>query len=333
MSAFFMLLLPVLGLGLLVVLGAVWEWLRPLDCQPLRIDPFFARNDEYFARRFRVIAADWWAGNDEARVHGEASFPAEHNEKNTLFCESLRAEPGSVFESEIWCRQDLQLAGNCRARAVLSDESATLGEFCHIERWAHAERALTLARGSCVAARTTCAGLLTMTSGCKTRLLSARELRWQGERRPEAFSPPPNSARWKLLAAAPASRAPDGTLFVDGNVVIDENAHIDVPLVVRGSLLVRRGAVLARDVKAHDDAILEGVELIGNLTALGSLRVGDGSRVRGCLRGDREVWIGDGVNIGEASAAVAVVGGRVVLTGSGSCSGRIKALKDWVEVA
>jgi hypothetical protein len=55
--------------------------------------------------------------------------------------------------------------------------------------------------------------------------------------------------------------------------------------------------------------------------------------VRGCLRGDREVWIGDGVNIGEASAAVAVVGGRVVLTGSGSCSGRIKALKDWVEVA
>lgn len=325
------LLLPVLGIGLLLLAGAFLEWRRPKDARPLQVDQGFSRNDAHFADRFKALASPWWQEEGKAlRLPPRLEGGRRHSEP--CLAEDLDAGPGTFFGQELWIRGMGHLGEGSQARAILCEQALVLGRGCHVERWVHAEDCLTADEGCHLGARVTSGRVISLGPGCRANLISGAEIHWIT--RSHAFPVPlsPRIQRWESLEGGITSETPDGTVFVDGDVLVETNAHIDFPLVVRGHLFIRRDALLASDIKTHGDLVLEHAEVLGNLTALGRLVVGDGAVVQGCLRGDKGVWLGDRILLGRPHRLVAVVGKHIQLSGHGTLHGRMKALDGMVEV-
>ena len=336
-----LLLLPCLALALLMALLALREWRAPQDAAPLAIDSSYSRNDKFFAEHFRRLSEPGWQASDPLE-HGPVTLPAGTLQEQVLLVESLRSGPQATLKQEAWARSYLSLGPRSRARALVCDGRILLGQDCVIEDWLHGDGEVVLDDHAQVAGRITSERQITLGAGCRSRLISAPSIQWRGPHRPVDLEIPSHAGnrlwRRRIPETGPdcelyrrENRAGD-TVFRSGNLILGSDEGIDYSLVVRGDLYIRRGAVIAGDIKAHGDLTVEGCDVVGNLCCGGRLRVGAGSTVQGSLRGDVLVWLGDGVQIGRPGQPQAVVGDRVLLAGSGRVHGRIRALAGWIEV-
>jgi len=328
-------------LGALLVLPAILEWLRPKDAKPLPIDNAWSRRDTVFAENFRRIAQPWWEttpGSEQARIE----LPSGHLQETTLLGHSVESGADARFMEEVWCRERLVLGSCNHARALLSDDSIELGRGTQVERWVHADMEVRINQDSLVHARVTSSGLIHLDRGCRTQLLCAPTIQWSGIAQPIPIEIPTHARKWFRRGKIPEAgksweikREDNGqarTVFVNGDLILDHEADIEFPLVVRGNLYIRKGALIAGDLKAHGDLLVENSAVLGSLTCKGHLVVGSGSSVQGCLMGGESVWLGDGVIIGHPERLQAVSGHHVTLTGKGAVHGRIHAFTSLIEV-
>ena len=336
-----LLLAPMLLLGLVLGAPGLLEWLRPQDDMPLFIDRLYAKDDDIFADRFRQMASNWWS-EPEPLGHGRVDLGAGMEVHRALLVESLTAAGGVLLTEEAWARRALSMGAGSQSRALVCDGGIHLGEGCEVERWVHGDGEVLLDPHCTVAARITSWERIWLGAGCRSRLIAAPTVSWEGPRRPLALEIPTHARRWLRRRQIPETgRTWDiprfglergSTAFVTGDLILDAEADVDFPLVVRGNLYIRRGALIAGDIKAYGDLVVEGSTVVGNLCCGGRLVVGEGSWVQGCLRGDTLVWLGDEVVVGRPERAEAVVGERVILAGTGTVHGRITALAGWIEV-
>jgi cytoskeletal protein CcmA (bactofilin family) len=330
-------LLPLLAL----LLPALREWQRPTDSGPLSIDASYARQDEVFADRFRLIAEDWWRGPEAS--DGLRKLESRHREARPILAAELVGGAEVHLLEEAWTRGDLTLGPRAEARALLSEGSVHLGAGSHVSRWVHGAGPVRLEERCRVDARVTSADCIHLGAGCRSTLLSAPDIDWEGPLESLPIEIPSHARRWLRRRRIPEAGKTwdiprkwvnsDGTVFIRGDLILDEEADVDFSLVVWGNLYLRKGALVAGDIKAHGDLLVENSAVVGNLCCLGRLVVGAGSSVQGCLRGDDLVWLGDGVIIGRPDSPEAVVGQRVTLCGRGTVHGRIRALSQHIEVS
>ncbi len=336
-----LLMLPFLGGGLLLILPGLMEWLRPQDAKPVPIDGLYAKHDGVFADRFRQLAAPWWDDPD-AMGHGRMTLAADTTLARPILAETLTAGAGVVLLEEAWALKALTLGPGAQARALVSDGTIDLERGCQVQRWIHGDGAVFLGEDCEVTARITSMERVWMAAGCQSQLISAPTIEWQGPYRPMQVEIPTHARKWiqrrrihetgKNWDIPRQGGGPGSTAFVNGDLILDSDADVDFPLVVRGNLYIRRGALIAGDIKAHGDLVVEGSTVVGNLCCSGRLLVGEGSWVQGCLRGDALVWLGDEVVIGRADRPEAVVGDRIILAGNGRVHGRLRALAGWITV-
>lgn len=330
-------LLPLLAL----LLPALREWQQPTDSGALNIDASYARQDEVFADRFRVIAEGWWQGPEAS--DGFRRYEPGHRETRPILAAGLECGAEVQLLEEAWTRGDLVLGPRSEARALLSEGSVHLGADTHVTRWVHGAGPVHLEERCRVDARITSAEDIHLGAGCRSTLLSAPNIEWEGPLESLPIEIPSHARRWlRRRRISEAGKSwdiprkwvnPDGTVFVRGDLILDEEADVDFSLVVWGNLYLRKGALVAGDIKAHGDLLVENSAVVGNLCCLGRLVVGAGSSIQGCLRGDDLVWLGDGVIIGRPDRPEAVVGQRVTLCGKGIVHGRIRALSQHIEVS
>lgn len=330
MISILLLTLPVLVLSLYVLRPALREWLFPSDQAPLRIDPAFSRNDFHFPDRFLLMATPWWTKISEEQRSACLVFPERYCEQKTVLAGQLETGKGCCFESEIWVKHTAIFGERNRMRAVLSDGSMKIGPFSSVERWVHADKHLSVATGCDLGVRATAVESITLEPGCRGKLISSSKILWNGVfTHPLPVDPFPNARSWGTGSDVIRH---EGTAFLEGDVVLDADTHLPFPLIVRGNLYIREGAMIAGDVKAHGDLVVVHAAILGNLTAGGRLYVGKESNVQGCLRGDRLVWLGDRIVLGRPDRLVSVVGDRIELEGHGCVHGRLKALAGDIEV-
>lgn len=340
LSAFF-LAIPFLGLGLLLIVPGLLEWLRPEDATPIPIDGLYSKHDGIFADRFRQLAATWWESPD-AMNHGCADLESGTILARPLLVEELTSGNSITLLEEAWAKKNLSLGPGSRARALVSDGTIDLDQDCTVQRWIHADGAVTLGDNCEVLARITSKESIHLAEGCRSQLISAPTIVWQSPHRPMPLEIPTHARKWirrrpiketgKNWDIPRQGGAPGSTAFVNGDLILDSDADVDFPLVVRGNLYIRRGALIAGDIKAHGDLVVEGSTVVGNLCCNGRLLVGEGSWVQGCLRGDAFVWLGDDVVVGRPNRPEAVVGDRIILAGNGRVHGRLRALAGWISV-
>jgi hypothetical protein len=335
-----LLLIPVLAMAMLLLQPGVAEWLKPTDAAPLAIDGLYAKDDRIFADRFRKLAAGWWQDPDPLG-HGQVDLGPGTLLARPVLVAALATGAGVDLEEEVWARENLRLGVGSLARALVSDRGIHLARDCNVQRWIHGDTEVTLDQHCHVSARITAGERILLAAGCRSQLVSAPTIEWRSPRRPMNMEIPSHARRWLRRRRIPETgsnwqiprqETPGGTVFVNGDLILDAEADIDFPLVVRGNLYIRRGALIAGDLKAHGNLVVEGSTVVGNLCCSGNLLVGEGSWVQGCLRGDALVWLGDEVVVGRPERPEAVVGNRIVLAGTGTVHGRLRALAGWVEV-
>lgn len=330
-----------LFMGGLLFIPALLEWLRPKDAASLSVDNLWSRRDIVFAEHFRRIAEPWWK-EKPAVDHDSVQLPEGYKAEETFLARRLQTARDVIFNEEIYVKEELELGANNHARAILSDGSAVLGPGCTVERWVHGEKEVKLSRDCAVAARITSSDRVQLEHGCHTPLIYAPSIAWTGAVQPIPLEIPAQVRRWMRRQAIHEvgqqwdiprrGILENETVFINGDLILDSEAHVEFPLVVRGNLYIRKGALIVGDLKAYGNLLLEQSVVVGSLTAKGDLMIGSGSCVLGCLMSDKLAWLGDGVVIGTEDELCAVVGQRVLLTGRGVVHGRIRALSSLIEV-
>lgn len=332
-----------------VFLPAILELLLPKNDNCLPVDNLWSRRDMLFAERFRSLAAPWWS-ESPALGRSDVTLQEGHTENDAFLAARLECSAHGDFKQEVYVKERLALGRESHARAILSDGSATLDAACVVDRWLHGEKLVQLGPDCLVNARITSMEEVRLDRGCRTQLVSAPKITWSGAVAAVPVQIPTHAKRWlrrRLIPeegrnwSTPRQSAQGNSLddapykdtrFIDGDLILDHEADVDFPLVVRGNLYIRKGAVIVGDLKAHGDLLVEQSAVIGSLTCRGNLYIGHGSSVQGCLMSEKLLWLGDGVVIGGPENPKAVVGKQVMLTGNGVVHGRIQSLSSLVEV-
>ena len=87
------------------------------------------------------------------------------------------------------------------------------------------------------------------------------------------MAPSPLRSGWvqARIQATFCLKVVDAFRFVNGDLILDNEADVDFSLVVRGNLYIRKGALIAGNLKAHGDLVVENSAVIGSLTCKGRL--------------------------------------------------------------
>lgn len=330
MMPLLLLSLPVLAFLLLLFGPAILEWKHPKDDASLPVDPSYFGNDTHFPERFRQIASSWWGAPGKAQREENACFPTGAQLYMPILAEELHAGAKGSFAQEVWTRRSADFGPECAVRAVLAEENLHLSDECTVERWVHAEQSIQADLRVDLGHRATSSQSITLAPGCKGRLFASETVRWNSPIQALPTGEPPAGKLWK--AQDPAIQQ-GGTIFLDGDFILEAGTQLDSPLVVRGNLYIRPGAILSGDIKAHGDVIVEQAVIRGHLASEKNVYLGNGSRIGGCVLGHDLVWLGHNVCLGSPHARTAVVGDRIHLTGSGQLHGRIKSLTGQIEVS
>ena len=329
MMAPLLLFLPVFAFLALLLWPSFSEWRWPKDAAAIPVDPSYFRNDYHFPERFRQIAQNWWDSPEDCLREDEASMEPDVHVSVPILATSLYAKAHGQFDQEIWTRNAATFEPHCRLRALLSEGPLVLGNHCAVTRWVHSEDWISSGAGVDLGYRATSRSGITLSYGCRARLLAAEEIIWLGSSTALPLGEPADARVWgtqeKLIQH-------EGTAFLDGNVILESNAHLPFPLVVRGHLYIRPGAIISGDIKAHGNLVIAQATVVGNIVAEGDIYIGSGSTVQGCILSQKLLWLGDDVRLGQSDRKVAIVGDRVLLAGRGQAHGRIKSLKGQIEV-
>lgn len=332
--AFALLLAGTLAWFLLPLIPALRELLRPTDIMPLQVVGRDAADVALFARGFHAYLGRQLSRlptdtpeEQVGRLPDGTPFVRGRRLPEPLVEEARREEGldrvvvllaagafggGETFLREVYATAALAGGPGSIYRALLGDQSVTLGPSSTVLRWAHARGELLVGDGCLLAGRASSDQAIRLGAGVAfDRLAAPRIVVAGGSEVPDL---PPSPAAAPLEIPPDRARLVGDHLRVEGDLTIPAGASLQGYLVVTGSLVIGAGATVTGNVKAHGDiAVGEGAQVRGALVARGSIRTALRARVTGPVVAEAEVVFGPGAMIGEPTQPTSVAAPRVEL--------------------
>jgi cytoskeletal protein CcmA (bactofilin family) len=304
---------------------ALQELRRKTDVKPLLIDQEHASDVRRFARRFvafveRELAIRRNTNRPHAEQHaamGAGVFQAHEDERQSrvsarvLVAEGpLELPSGFSWTREVYGRDDVRGGCDARFRAVLAGGRLVLGPRAAVLRWAHARSVHALA--DCVLlGRLSADEELVLEPGCRFARVNAPRIVFGSVAVPGGTDR--DDERRRALARAPATTGPRaaalaaGRWLAKGDLEIPAGEVFRGDLVVRGNLVVGRGAGIDGSIKAHGDVRLEpGVAVTGAVVCTVSITAVGRCTLDGPVVSEREIRLGAGSVVGALAAPTTV---------------------------
>lgn len=318
-----LLLLSTALLFTLPLAGALWEWRRARDVEPLPIAQAHAGHIRHFADQFHSKIEEEIArirampGSAQAQDPGiqlveagaglEPRGAAGEAVRQVVIADGpLRLRDGCDYEREVYGRSRVETGEGSRLRAVLAEGELDLRPRTVLLRWAHAQ---TIRAGpDCnLPGRLSAVESISLDCGCRFRRVNAPAIRFgPGSAQPRPPPPPPPTAH-DPKAGSPISRLVDGRWTAERDLELPEGSFLMGDLVARGDVLLDRGAGIGGRVKVHGRTRLApGARIDGSLVGVGPVVIGAGCFLLGPVVSEQAIEIGPGTTVGEPSRPTTV---------------------------
>jgi hypothetical protein len=300
-----LILATLLALVVVPFLPGLRELLWPRDNGRLELDEAYGRDPQYFARRFRVRFAGFFAGQNFAgataapksseRVRLASSLHVRSGitaPRTTLA--SISIEAGSTVRlGECYARHSISLGASSHATSLLTDGTLRLDRGCTIADWA-VSAADMWAEIECDLGRSaTCGGTLRLARGVRFRRLFG------------------NPITTYATAHALAHTNSPHRFGETGDVVVTGDYEVAARSTVHGSIRAKRVLVAA------------GACIFGNVLATGDVTLEGSAALHGHIFSAGVVTLGPGSQIGTALHNKTVHGNRVIVAAGVSVHGSI----------
>lgn len=327
-------MVPVLTTVLFLVLAIGWiclplvpafvELRRKTDAEPLRV----VRNSDvdirHFARGFRDFLQKHFAEQiDRCRTTGSpvtgtltdgtpfAILPDDGNatpetaaesdpaaaDQLTISCGNLHLPADTVYPLEVYSQGSLHAGGGSSFRAVLTEQSAYLGEGCTTFRWLHAGAEVHAEPDCRFYGRVSAERLIRLGDGCRFERLHAPRI--------EFGKPVPvrkNHTDGALVDLDKHPRLRDhsaGRYLFNRMLEIPKGGHVNADVVVAGDLKIGDGAHIVGNLKTHGNMeIGNDVRIEGSVVSGHNIRLGEGCVLDGPIVAEHKAVIGAGCVFG-----------------------------------
>lgn len=312
-----LLLLSTALLFTLPLAGALWEWRRARDVEPLPIAQAHAGHIRYFADQFhskieqeiaRVRAMP--GAVEEAGLElvepgaGPEPTPREgagQPVRQVVIADGpLTLRAGCDYQREVYGRGRVETGQESRLRAVLAEGELELRPRTVVLRWAHAQ-AIRAAPDCLLPGRLSAVESISLDCGCRFRRVNAPVVRF-GPAAAQPQSPPLPTPPVGRDAATdlPISRLPDGRWTAIRDLELPEGSLLVGDLVARGDIRLASGAGVAGRVKVHGRARLgPRARIDGSLVGVGPVVIEAGCFLLGPVVSEQEIELGPGTTVGE----------------------------------
>ncbi|MEG1894486.1 MAG: leucine-rich repeat protein [Clostridia bacterium] len=291
--------------------------------KPLFINPSKSKDPRYFSLSFSHLFDSSWEHYDGSGTL-KLSRPETITEADTVssysdVCTSIvfaqttdfAPPPGTVFQKEIYAKQNARLCGIPSARAVCCKKDLILGDDIHIDRWADAEGTFAVYDGCDLGLSASSATLLMLGHNCKFKRLFSPIICFG--QYPGAEIPPSVDTRSipavishellrnvEYVEAAHANKAG----VVEYTVISNKNVDVVEDLMVQG------------DIRSHKSIrVCDGAIVCGNLFAEDDILLGKNACVLGTMFTQGDVFADEGAIVGQYGKISSVIArGKIVFS-------------------
>lgn len=307
-------------LFLLPLLPALREWRLQRDITPLEIIQSHEGHTRHFSDTFRVfIQAEMSALAGHARPTEPAKnyclikeggifnptreeYRYQSTQRIVLAFGTLSLPENFAFPREVYSKQTVAGIGGNHFRAVLAEDKLLIGSRSIVLRWAHAR--MIHADPDChLMGRISATEEITLETGCVFTRLHAPCVKFGMG----AFLPPdgrikenaPVGMHKPILHLLEPDNDKDNRLISQEDFEFPENGIFCGNIVVRGNVLIRRGAEIIGSVKANGTLHIEtGVTITGSLISSKQLVIAQACLVGGPVVSEQRISVDTGVVVG-----------------------------------
>ncbi len=336
------------------------EWRRPCDAVPLAMDVDYIRTENYLGWSFRAKMQEWLAQGqpDGAAVGGPAASVQRvtpggerllvlragrigngAGQEEIVYCAGdLILGEGAVFRREIFCQGQLETEAGVQLQSVAADGNLVLGANNDVARWVDAEGRIIIRRGTVVRSRASSLQSMELERDVSAQSLYAPLISSTGcvaegvaeageELLPvPAAAPNAPSAVPTYLEGLRCTRLEPKTWLVQGDLRLPSGSRVEENLIVKGTLTSSSRCLFFRDVKAARLKLGQRNRALGNLSAEGSLEIGEESFVERNVTAGNHVRLARGARVGRPEAlAVISAAGEITLEQNVAVCGKVSA--------
>jgi predicted acyltransferase (DUF342 family) len=266
-------------------------------------------------------------GGEEVLVLPGGRLRGEPADKIVFSKGDLIITQGSIISREIFCEGSLACEERVQLQSAAADGTLELGEASEVARWVDANGKIVIRSGALVRSRASSLTVIELEQNVRVQSLYA-PMMFSGrlsdvidaQTADEASAPVAPSdgmAHEKpppYLSGSRCTRLAPGTWLVQANVNLPARTLVDENLIVKGTLVSQSDCAFLRDVKAAELRLGPRNQVQGNLTAEGSVLIGEGSTIERNIAAGADVRLASRSRVGRPNSLAAVsAGGEVVL--------------------
>lgn len=336
---------------ILALVPALLEWYSKSDAQPLTVVREQDTSIRHFAMSFRSQVNTFfddhgielsnppapfnavWHVDEPVSFLGENYFPdfspeeIEHRRINrVLIGSSDMMLPGDmVYEEEIYCCGDLTTGDRTAYRALYSEREIKLGEESVVVRWIHSDADIAVGARSRLFGRLSADRAVTIDPGCEFERISSPVIEFSTSNLNPA-NEPTAIERTVWEPADNVASIDDRTLKTRSNLLIEANQIVDKNLIVKRRLAFGDNVEIVGDIKADESLKLGAGSIVrGALVCGGPIEIGSGCFIKGPVISESSIAISAGCVIGAPAMPTTVSAPAISIAPGAQVSGSLWA--------
>ncbi|HVA37147.1 MAG TPA: polymer-forming cytoskeletal protein [Candidatus Dormibacteraeota bacterium] len=310
----------------LPMLPGLLEMLSRKDDGALPIDENYTRDPRYLGKslreKVRALADKAAVGvrmqflarrREYARVVSGLELPDNGRYEDVLLSRGAVVAGKGVTLLDVYAEGKVAIGANARLRTLAADDDASIGGGVSLQRWADAERDLTVGPDGDLGQSASSAQRLTVGSNVTFKRLFGRPVVVGASSGAPALPPVGAPERVAMIAYG-------GRDHVVSAHDVPEGETLDGDVIASGTVRVGAKATLKGSVKSGGDITIgPGARVLGNLVARGSVLIDRGAVVFGHVFADERVTLEPGAVVGTVDLPKTAYGGRSMRLAVGSC--------------
>ncbi len=317
--------LLLLCFALLIVLPFVpglIEVYWPRDRYPLPVDTQYAKDPRFFGRSARAILArsldvdavavgthEVVMSKPETVVVSAAVTVPENGEQTEIMVVrgDLDVESKATCTGELFVTGDARIGRGAVLRTLSVEAAVSLDAKVRLERWLDAEGDVTIGSECILGMSAATGGAMTLGDGVEFSRLFGAPVSTTGFTGDAGSAPAPKTPAFADVEEIRTIE--DLAEFHRDDLIVEPGEDHLRPLVVRGDLTLKAGAVLGNTARVYGDLLMEDGSLVhGDLFVEGDVRVGERAAVRGNLFSQANIHLSRGARVGRPGICKSLIG-------------------------
>jgi predicted acyltransferase (DUF342 family) len=319
----------------------IYELIRQLDAEPLKINMDYRKDPRFFSVSFKKILAKSLSSGVEG-LHLIKMSKQEITEvvengvvgdgfilDNIYYVKNdLRSGAKVLFAKEVYVKRNAHIGEGNQMRALACDGDVHISRQTKFLRWLDAEGSIKVEEGCQLGMSATCGRELSLARHCSFKRLYGfpvitgltAQTHWQEDGDAAVFEAEAAIREAAVVSATENYQPNNGEIigFMGGAdqklLTIPAHSRRDGNLITANSLRIGSHTVIRGHVKTHGAFVADtSVIIIGNIFAEGDICLGTGSRIYGTVFSQGRITCAKGVTIGSHGRIKSVIGRKGVI--------------------